>query len=524
MNHTIAIVVVSCTAALFAVLIPFATHRSWLLWMSRRSRSAIRRPWADDALPPVTVQIPLYNERAVARRVIDACASLSYPRHRLEIQVLDDSDDDTVTIADECVREWQRRGVDIHHIRRRSRIGFKAGALAEGLAAARGEYVLIFDADFVPGADVLLRLLAPMQDPSVGMVQAAWSHLNRDQSGLTRAQSFLLDGHFLFEQGGRYGGRRFFNFNGTAGLWRRSCLEAAGGWRADTLTEDLDLSYRAQMAGWEFVYLDDVQVPAEVPDRVEALHVQQRRWAQGGIQTGRLILPGLLRGPFTTAIKFEAVVHLLGHLAHPLTWALGILLFPSAVARRSLGLEYLLSLDLFLFAAATVPFVIFYWLAGEHRGVPRSGRLRSVIGTLTVGIGLSVPVTLAVVRGLLGVETPFERTPKRGSGRFGGYSPDGRLVEAGLQGVMALLLTGYLMAAVAGGYWGQIPFILLFLAGYARLGIPALIHSTRPSDAVHQEPADHGEPEESSEPGRLGPRTEVVVVGEAEVAEECEAA
>ncbi|MEM7416440.1 MAG: glycosyltransferase [Gemmatimonadota bacterium] len=513
MNQTIAVVVVCCTAALFAVLIPFATHRSWLLWMSRRARAAIREPWPEESLPFVTVQIPLYNERAVAGRVIDACAALSYPSSRLEIQVLDDSDDDTATIVAEHVRAWRLRGVDIHHVRRSSRSGFKAGALAHGMTLAHGEFVLIFDADFVPDPDVLRRLLAPMQDASVGMVQAAWSHLNRNQNGLTRAQAFLLDGHFLFEQGGRYAGHRFFNFNGTAGLWRRACLEAAGGWRADTLTEDLDLSYRAQMAGWSFVYLDDVHVPAEVPDRVEALHIQQRRWAQGGVQTGRLVLPRLLRGAFPRAIKVEAVVHLLGHLAHPLTWALGILLFPSAVARRVLGLEYLLPLDLFLFGAATVPFLVFYWVAGERRGVPRRGRLRSVVGTLTVGIGLSVPVSLAVLRGLLRVETPFERTPKRGTARQRSYSPNGRLVEAGLQGLMVVLLSGYLVAAIAGAFWGQIPFILLFLAGYARLGVPALLHATRPREAVEEQPSDHRGPEEPSEPNGLRPRSEIAVVG-----------
>ena len=244
------------------------------------------------------------------------------------------------------------------------------------------------------------------------MVQARWDHLNADESWLTEAQSFLLDGHFAFEQGGRYRGGRFFNFNGTAGMWRLSCLEEVGGWQSDTLTEDLDLSYRAQMSGWRFAYLDDVGVPAEIPSTVGALEVQQRRWAQGGVQTAKKVLPRLLRSRFRVAVKIEAAVHLLGHLAHPLTWALAILLFPSAVARRSLGLERFLGVDVLLFAAATIPFVIFYWKAAARRGRPVRGRLTGVLRTLALGIGLSVPVSRAVLRGLRSCRDPFIRTPE----------------------------------------------------------------------------------------------------------------
>ena len=365
---------------------------------------------------------------------------------------------------------------------------------------AEGEFVLILDADFVPPPHLVRSLLPPFRDRHVGMVQARWDHLNADESWLTEAQSFLLDGHFFFEQGGRYRGGRFFNFNGTAGLWRRSCLEGAGGWQADTLTEDLDISYRAQMAGWRFVYAGSVGVPAEIPGSVVALEVQQKRWAQGGVQTARKLLPRLFRERFPWRIKAEAAVHLLGHLAHPLTWALAILLFPSAVARRSLGLEHLLPLDLLLFGAATVPFAVFYWWAAELRGRPRRGRLIGVLRTLALGIGLSVPVTRAVVRGLRGRTDPFHRTPKSGSSSRRGYALRPVALERVARAGMAVLMTAYFAAAIAGGYWGQLPFILLFLSGH--LGLLLGVGVTELQGEQHEE----GQPQGGANRGRLRPR------------------
>jgi cellulose synthase/poly-beta-1,6-N-acetylglucosamine synthase-like glycosyltransferase len=529
MSEPSAVLVIALTALVFGFLIPFAAHRTHLLLLSRRQRHEIRAPWPDASLPLVTVQLPMYNEYAVAGRAIDAACSLDYPTELLEVQVLDDSDDDTTWLIEQRVLAWRDRGLNVQHVRRESRAGFKAGALRAATRYARGEFLLIFDADFVPDPSFLRELLSPMQDRTVGMVQAAWSHLNREENWLTEAQSYLLDGHFLYEQGGRYRGGRFFNFNGTAGLWRRSCLNEAGGWEADTLTEDLDLSYRAQLAGWRFVYLDDVAVPAEIPATVSALEVQQRRWAQGGVQTGRKILPGLLRSPLPVSVKLEAVVHLFGHLAHPLTWGLAFLLFPSAVARRALELDHLLGLDLLLFAAATMPFVVFYWTAGEQRGRLRKGRVRSVLKTLALGIGLSVPVSRAVFRGLSRTGDLFERTPKRGDRGHDRYAAVRVPADAFLKAAMAVLMTTYLVSAVRGAYWGQIPFILLFLSGYTALGLPqlrgalmGLAGSGGPRFVEHQR--EEREPEHGSREQRLGPLAGVLIAPEPEVAGECEAA
>jgi cellulose synthase/poly-beta-1,6-N-acetylglucosamine synthase-like glycosyltransferase len=524
MPDSAAILVLTLTAGVFAFLIPFASHRSWLLVRSRGRREEIREPMPEAELPRVTVQLPMYNERAVAARAIDAACRLDYPADLFEVQVLDDSDDVTSWIAEQRVAYWQARGVRVEHVRRPGRAGFKAGALAAGTLCASGDFLLVLDADFVPGPDLIRRLLPPLRDPKVGMVQARWDHLNRDRNWLTSAQSFLLDGHFLYEQGGRYAGGCFFNFNGTAGLWRRTCLEEAGGWRSDTLTEDLDLSYRAQMAGWRFVYLDDVAVPAEIPETAMALEVQQRRWAQGGIQTGRKLLPELLRGRHSWMVKCEATIHLLGHLAHPLTWALAFLLFPSAVARRSLGLDHLLWFDLILFGAATFPFLVFYWMAGEERGVPRKGRLRSVLRTLALGIGLSVPVTRAVLRGFASTDDPFERTPKRGEGSRRAYRALSIPFDTAAKIGMALVMTAYLGAAVAGGYWGQLPFIVLFLSGYVGLGLPALSEGVAMARGVDREQDEEGEPHHGTSPAGLRPHTDFLVSAEAEIADECEAA
>src|SRR5581483_1683616 len=286
-------------AAYFFVLIILAVygwHRYYLVYLYMKNRG--REPKAGaplDPLPVVTIQLPLYNEMYVADRLIDAVCRIDYPREKLEIQVLDDSIDETRSIAGAAVRRWSEQGVDIKYYHRTDRTGFKAGALEAGLKVATGEYVGIFDADFIPTTDFLMRLMPHFASPKVGMVQARWGHINADYSLLTKIQAILLDGHFVLEHGGRHRGGRFFNFNGTAGVWRRTAIEDAGGWQHDTLTEDLDLSYRAQLRGWQFVFVPQLIAPAEVPVEMNGFKSQQHRWAKGSIQTCRKLLPTILR-------------------------------------------------------------------------------------------------------------------------------------------------------------------------------------------------------------------------------------
>ena len=496
MIELLSIVSVSLYALVLALLLPFAGHRLSLLLLSRRRAPDGEAPvmgghagpqrTSDSSPPRVTVQLPVFNEKHVVERLIDAACCLSHPRTHLQIQVLDDSTDETTTLAERRAREWRRRGVDIAVHHRVDREGYKAGALAAGLESATGRYVLILDADFVPRPDLLHQLLPSMADPGVGMVQARWDHLNEDESWLTRAQALLLDGHFFLEQRGRYRGGRFFNFNGTAGLWRRQALVDAGGWQSDTLTEDLDVSYRAQMAGWRFVLRDDVGVPAELPNTPASLLVQQRRWAQGGVQTARKVLPRLLRAPFGPAVKFEAFIHLCGHLAHPLTFALSILIVPSAMGRLALGMDGLWWLDLALFMAATAPFILFYGTAARRRGRTRGETVRGVAGTLALGAGLSVLLSRAVLRGLWRFRDPFERTPKAGGagrssyeGSGGGFRGRGLAVGAGA----FMVVSG--VVAVAGGQWGSLPFVALFAAGYLSLGLGPALHNSMSHTGSH---------------------------------------
>jgi len=305
------------------------------------------------ALPAVTIQLPIYNEMYVADRLIDAVCQIDYPRELLEIQVLDDSTDETQSVAEQAVRRNAARGVDITFIHRTDRSGYKAGALEAALKVAKGEFVAIFDADFIPTPDFLTRTVPFFTDPKVAMVQARWGHINQDYSLLTKIQSILLDGHFVLEHGARNRAGLFFNFNGTAGIWRRTAITDAGGWQHDTLTEDLDLSYRAQLRGWRFVFLPDLIAPAEVPVEMNSFKSQQHRWAKGSIQTCLKLLPRILQSDQPFKVKAEAFFHLSANFNYPLMCVLSVLIAPSMVIRYNMGWYEMLRIDIPLFVAAT---------------------------------------------------------------------------------------------------------------------------------------------------------------------------
>jgi len=469
---------------ILVILAVFGVHRYVMvfLYFRHRDRRAAPRPLPAQ-LPKVTVQLPLYNEMYVTERLLESVCAIRYPKALLEIQVLDDSTDETTEIAAAAVARHRAQGFDIHHIQRTDRTGFKAGALENGLRFAAGEFILIFDADFIAPPDILEKTLGHFDDADTGMVQVRWGHINREYSLLTQVQSILLDGHFILEHGGRNRGGRFFNFNGTAGIWRRRAIEDAGGWQHDTLTEDLDLSYRAQLKGWRFVFLQDVVSPAEIPVEMNAFKSQQHRWAKGSIQTCKKLLPRILASNLPTPIKVEAAFHLTANFAYPLMVLLTLLMFPAMVIRYNMGLYEMMLIDVPLFIGATMSVCSFYLVSQrEVFGDSWSRRVKYVPAVLSAGIGLSVNNAKTVIEALLGQDSPFTRTPKyrveaagdewkqrryRGTATFVPY------VELGL-GVYCTVMAGY---AFENAIFGTLPFIILFQVGFLYAAALSLLQS-----------------------------------------------
>ncbi|MBI5835719.1 MAG: glycosyltransferase [Candidatus Eisenbacteria bacterium] len=480
-----------------AVLVAVGAHRLVLLWRSRHGRAAAGAagpgagclsgglsgdphafpPAALAGLPSVTVQLPIHNERYVVRRLMEAVAAMDYPRARLAVQVLDDSTDDTTGEARACAAALRARGCDVGVLHRAHRAGYKAGALEAGLEVARGELIAVFDADFVPPADFLRRAVRAFDDPRVGMAQARWGHLNEPYSLLTRVQAAFLDGHFLVEQRARSRSGACFNFNGTAGVWRREAVMDAGGWQHDTLTEDLDLSYRAQLRGWRFVYLEDLVADAELPVELNAFKSQQHRWARGSMQTARKLLPRLLASRETPARKFEACFHLLGNLAYPAALVPALLMLPLMwLPGRDFGappMQVALA-----YAFTTAAFVGFFAGALAARAGDAPRRWLCLPAMMVVGMGMSLNATRAVFCGLSRAARPgdeFRRTPKwsvRGRTRPGG----GRRYRARLDrwALAELLLAVYFACSCAQavdlGRYEAAPFLGLFAAGFAYVG------------------------------------------------------
>lgn len=447
-----------------SVLAVYSIHRLHLVRLRRRTPTPARATAA--VYPPLTVQLPLYNEPNVARRLIEAASRLEYPG-ALEIQVLDDSTDETSAVVADAI---QRSGIAIAHIRRASRDGFKAGALAHGMRLSSSELFAVFDADFVPPRDLLLRMVPYFAGPRVGMVQARWTHLNRDESLLTRVQALFLDAHFAVESAARNFGGRFFNFNGTAGIWRRAAIEEAGGWSSSTLTEDLDLSYRAQLAGWEFVFLNDVEVPAELPAALSGFQDQQHRWAKGSIQTARKLLGTIVTGGSSRRVKSEAVFHLTNNSAYLFTVLLALLIVPSMLVRYRHGLAWMFVVDVPLFIASTGSVLLFYREGQRWAGRARPP-WRELLAVLPVGVGMSMRNAVAVLEGLFEDGGHFKRTPKAGDGVA--PSPARRMPWAEL--AFALFFTGTVIAFGAAGHWAALPFLMLFLSGYSYVAVKSVV-------------------------------------------------
>ena len=438
-------------------------------------------PSAPAAWPLVTVQLPLYNEQNVVERVIDAAAALDYPPERLHIQVLDDSTDATVALAAGRVAHHAARGLRISHVRRAGRAGYKAGALRHGLSETDGEFIAIFDADFVPTPDFLRRTLPFLTaDARVGVVQTRWGHLNEEESLLTRLQAFGLNAHFLIEQVGRTFAGYFINFNGTGGVWRRACITDAGGWHTDTLTEDLDLSYRAQLRGWRFVYCPEIVAPAELPAAMDALKSQQFRWTKGAAETARKHLGTVWRSAQPLAVKLQASFHLLNSSVYVVILLMALLSVPLVFVRARYH-EFRLVFQLAsVFLVGFAPLVYYYYTAWRlARPLGRAGRYPGFfLLFLAVSMGLALHNSRAVLLGWLGRRTPFVRTPKAGSGegrrryRTGGVGP---LVV--LEGLLAAYFAFGLGAGLYFGDVGLLPFHTLLTTGFAAVCYYSIRHA-----------------------------------------------
>jgi len=467
------------------LLVFFGLHKYFLLYLFRKHKdhptySAVPvKAW-----PQVTVQLPIYNEKYVVGRLIDSVCALDYPKELLEIQVLDDSTDETIGVVHRLVQEYRNRGFDIRHIHRTDRTGFKAGALDAGLKVARGEFVAVFDADFVPNPDFLKACIPYFGNPGIGMVQARWGHINRDYSLLTKVQSMFLDGHFVIEHIARNRSGRFFNFNGTAGIWRKEAIADAGGWQHDTLTEDLDLSYRAQIAGWKFIYLPDVVAPAELPVEMNAYKSQQHRWAKGSVQTAKKLLPKIMRSDLPLFVKMEASVHLFSNFTYLFMTIPSILMPIVLQVQLSRGWDWMVYLYLFVFFTSSLS-VLFYYLVAQNATYDTWKKQIPYLPVLmSVGIGLSINNARAVLEAIFNHSSEFKRTPKyRIERSVDNWRNKTYRSEVSIQPIVELLLGVYFTLALIGllsqGLFVSIPFFMLFQFGFVYIGFMSLFQGKR---------------------------------------------
>ena len=467
------------------VLAMYGLHRYWLVYdYFQYSKNVPPPPPPVTNWPRVTVQLPIFNERYVIERLTEAVVRFDYPRELLDVQVLDDSTDETQEVARACVERHAAQGMPISYIHRTNREGYKAGALKNGLKTAKGEFVAIFDADFIPEPDFLRRTIPYFLNPDggehVGMVQTRWTYLNSDYSLLTNVETILLDGHFVVEHGARSRRGAFFNFNGTAGVWRRKVIDEAGGWQHDTLTEDTDLSYRAQLKGWKFLYLPQIECASELPVDMNGFKSQQARWAKGLMQTAKKILPKVFHAKVPAYVKAEAFFHLTSNISYPLMILLSAMLLPVMIVRFQQGWFQMLLIDLPLFLASTCSISSFYLVAQKELRPKTWWRTFLYLPfVMATGIGISVRNAQAVIEALVGKESEFARTPKfRIEGKKGTFAKKSYknkagwipYAEVGLGIYFALTVT----YAVTNENYGTVPFLLLFVWGYLYTGIMSL--------------------------------------------------
>jgi len=467
------------------VLALYGLHRYWLVYdYYKYAKNIPAAPPAVISWPRVTVQLPIFNERYVIERLVDAVALFDYPVELLDVQVLDDSTDETRQVARACVERHATAGMPISYIHRTNREGFKAGALENGLKFARGEFITIFDADFIPQPDFLRRAIPYFLNPDdggkIGMVQTRWTYLNREYSLLTQVETILLDGHFVVEHGARSRRGTFFNFNGTAGAWRRAAIEEAGGWQHDTLTEDTDLSYRAQLRGWKFLYLPDIECASELPVDMNGFKAQQARWAKGLMQTAKKILPRVFKSDAPWHVKAEAFFHLTANISYPLMVVLSTMLLPVMVVRFQQGWFQMLLIDLPLFLASTCSISSFYLVAQKELR-PKTWRRTFLYMpfVMATGIGISVRNAQAVIEAIVGKKSDFARTPKfMIEGKKDSFVKKSYRNKAGWMPYAEVLLGIYfaftVVYAITNENYATVPFLLLFVWGYLYTGFMSL--------------------------------------------------
>jgi len=466
------------------VLFLFGIHGLFLLYYYHKTQKfSLPKYELPKELPRVTIQLPIFNELYVVERLIRHVCKIRYPKDKLEIQVLDDSTDETQEVAKKLVEEYRAEGFDIHYIHRDNREGFKAGALKNGLDIAKGEYIAIFDADFVPAEDFLEKTLPYFQDPQVGMVQTRWGHLNEDYSFLTKALALSLDGHFVIEQQARNRAGFFINFNGTAGIWRKETIIDAGNWQPDTLTEDLDLSYRAQLKGWKFVFLNDVVSPAELPADINALKTQQFRWTKGAVETAKKILPLVLKSKLNWKVKLEAIVHLTSNIVFPFILVVALLNIPLVVIKNTFDTFDVYYNAMSVFVLASISSFLFYLYSQKAIHIDWRNRILLFPVFLAGSMGLAINNTKAVIEALIGKKSGFTRTPKyrivsnKDDWRFKKYVQ--RKISPTV--LFELLIAIYYIIGIGISIYyveiAAIPFQLLFLLGFGTVGYMSIKHA-----------------------------------------------